>query len=275
MSAIGAALDRRRSHRSATLRSARSACRLRARAIARRGSPGSSAERGPHEHIAVAPTRRRERPGGSTTGLVAAEAAARTRRRARSAPPQRRLRTRRAASDAHLPARPARLARRASEGRAARSVPLRRAVGIRAAGQPAGPRPGRGACGSRPAARLRCHLLRQRVAVSRGRSPRSRRTTCRSGAHADRARRGRRARSGGRRATRRAPPIGSPVRRRASGAPCRAIRLGVGRSRQHRPLRRSEPSGCGQEAAPASRAARRRLRPSAPRTTRAPRPGRR
>ena len=36
--------------------------------------PGVEPERGPHEHVAVAPTRRRERAGGGTAGLVAAEA---------------------------------------------------------------------------------------------------------------------------------------------------------------------------------------------------------
>ena len=55
-----------------------------------------------------------------------------------------------------------------------------------------------------------------RGAAPRGRSPRSRRTTCRTGARARRAPRGRPAPSGGRTATRRAPPSARRARRTAS-----------------------------------------------------------
>ena len=74
MSAIGAAPDRRRSQRSAA--SALGAIGAPAAGPSDRAAwqPGVEPERRPHEHVAVAPTRRRERAGGGTTGLVAAEA---------------------------------------------------------------------------------------------------------------------------------------------------------------------------------------------------------
>ena len=120
-----------------------------------------------------------------------------------------------------------------------------------------------------------CRRPRARAAVTRGRSPRSPRRTCRSAGRAVRAPTDRRGPSSGRTARRRAPPSAPRGGRARGGAASRATRRRAGRASPCRRLRRAARCGCGRRAARATPARRRRRRPCAPRTSRAPRRDRR
>ena len=71
-------------------------------------------------------------------------------------------------------------------GRASRAVAARHGAGTHAAARPGGSRPGLRACGRGRVPPERCLLRQQRAVVPRDRSPRSPRTTCRTGARARR-----------------------------------------------------------------------------------------
>ena len=123
------------------------------------------------------------RPPGAPRGR---RVAPRTPRRRVRAPMPPRLRHRAGAAGPRPRATRALLAPGRATARASRAVAARHGAGTHAAARPGGSRPGLRACGRGRVPPERCLLRQQRAVVPRGRSPRSPRTTCRTGARARR-----------------------------------------------------------------------------------------
>ncbi len=160
--------------------------------------------------------------------------AARTRRRARRTPSPRREACLPGRRDRRPEATPTRRGSARASARARRSASTPPAADIHAAARPAGPTPALDACDRAPGSPARCLRRRPRGDGPRGRSPRSRRSSCRSEGRAGRRSPCRAAPSSGRTVTRRATRSERRSGRPASGGSPQERRRPRGRSSRSR-----------------------------------------